>query len=56
LGGLIAGMLADLMGATSTVFAGGLICMLSALYMARRLPLILGHIHPIYARLGIKSE
>ncbi|OGI40480.1 MAG: hypothetical protein A2V91_01765 [Candidatus Muproteobacteria bacterium RBG_16_64_10] len=55
-GGLIAGMLADRLGATNTVLAGGIVCVLAALYMARHLPLIHSHIRPIYARLGIASD
>ena len=38
------------------VLAGGIVCVLAALYMARHLPLIHSHIRPIYARLGIASD
>jgi len=55
-GGLIAGVLADRIGATNTVLAGGIACVLAALYMARQLPLIRSHIRPIYARLGIPAR
>ncbi|MBI4188996.1 MAG: MFS transporter [Betaproteobacteria bacterium] len=55
-GGLIAGMFADHIGATNTVLAGGIVCVLAALYMARHLPLIRSHIRPIYMRLGIISD
>ena len=55
-GGLLAGVLADRIGATNTVFAGGIACVLAALYMARQLPLIRSHIRLIYARLGIPAR
>lgn len=54
LGGLIAGALADRMGATHTVLAGGIICVLATLGMTRQLPLLRRHLRPIYARLGIE--
>ena len=52
-GGLIAGVLADHVGATNTLLAGGIICVLAALGMTRQLPLLRRHLRPIYARLGI---
>jgi MFS family permease len=55
LGGLIAGALADRIGATRTVLIGGCVCVLATLYMARQLPLLHRHMQPIYARLGINS-
>ena len=53
LGGLIAGALADRIGATRTVLIGGCVCVLATLYMARQLPLLHRHMQSIYARLGI---
>lgn len=53
IGGLIAGVLADRIGATRTVLIGGCVCVLATLYMARQLPLLHRHMQPIYARLGI---
>jgi len=53
LGGLISGILADRIGAAGTVRAGGAICVLAALFMLRRLPLLRQHLRPVYARLGI---
>ena len=53
LGGLLAGMLADHIGATRTVLAGGVVGLLVALYMASQLSRIRSHVRPIYARLGI---
>lgn len=55
LGGLIAGALADQIGATHTVLIGGCVCVAATLYMARQLPLLHRHIQPIYARLGINK-
>ena len=56
LGGLLAGVLADHIGATHTVFAGGVVGLLVALYMASQLPRIRSHVRPIYARLGIAKS
>lgn len=53
-GGLIAGVLADHLGVTNTLLAGGIICVLAALGMTRQLPLLRRHLQPIYARLGIE--
>jgi len=52
-GGLIAGMLADEIGAASTVRAGGMVCVLAGLFLARQLPLLRRNLQPVYARLGI---
>jgi MFS family permease len=54
-GGLIAGVLADHVGATNTLLAGGIICVVAALGMTRQLPLLRQHLGPIYARLGIDT-
>jgi MFS family permease len=54
-GGLIAGVLADHVGATNTLLAGGVICVLAALCMTRQLPLVRRHLRPIYTRLGIDT-
>jgi predicted MFS family arabinose efflux permease len=55
-GGLLAGILADYIGATRTVLVGGVICALATLYMARQLPLLRQLLRPIYARLGISTD
>jgi MFS family permease len=55
-GGLLAGIMADHIGAAHALLVGGTGAMLAALYMARRLPLMRSHLRPIYARLGIKGE
>ncbi len=49
-GALLAGVLADRIGATHTVLAGGIACAAAALYMARALPRINAHMQPLYAR------
>jgi MFS family permease len=54
-GGLLAGVLADRIGATNTVLVGGIVCVVAALYMTRQLPLLRQHLRPIYARLGIDT-
>lgn len=54
-GGLMGGALADRIGATNTVFIGGVICLAGALFMLRQLPLLRRHIRPLYARLGISD-
>jgi len=56
LGGLIAGTLADRIGATNTVLIGGFVCVLAALCMVRQLPLLRQHMGLIYVRLGIRNE
>lgn len=54
-GGLMGGALADRIGATNTVFIGGVICFAGAVFMLRQLPLLRRHIRPLYARLGISD-
>jgi len=54
-GGLIAGVLADHVGATNTLLAGGVICVVAALCMTRQLPLLRRHLRSIYARIGIDT-
>jgi MFS family permease len=55
-GALLAGMLADHIGATHTVLIGGIICVIAALTMARQLPKLRQHMQPIYARLKIPID
>jgi MFS family permease len=55
-GSLIAGSLADEIGAPGTVFIGGITCLLGAALFLRRLPALREMIRPIYVRMGIISE
>jgi MFS family permease len=56
LGSLAAGAAADWIGARHTLAAGGVVCVLAALWLWRRLPVLRTHIRPIYVRLGIIIE
>jgi len=56
LGSLAAGAAADWIGPQHTLAAGGIACMLVAVWLWRRLPELRGHIRPIYVRLGIVNE
>jgi MFS family permease len=55
-GALIAGALADRIGAPWTIASGGLLCAATAGYFATQLPKLREHIRPIYQRLGILPE
>ncbi len=55
LGALIAGVLADYIGATQTFLVGGIVCLSGALYLARQLPQLRRHMRETYARLGIET-
>jgi len=56
LGGLIAGALADQIGATRTLLASGIVCVVGALYLSRQLPLLRRHMRETYARLGLEPS
>jgi MFS family permease len=56
LGSLMAGALANKLGAPLTVMCGGIFCIAGALLFARNLPNIRKMIHPIYVRMGIMPE
>jgi len=56
LGSLAAGAAASSIGAAHTLAAGGVACILCALWLWRRLPELRGHIRPIYVKLGIINE
>jgi len=56
LGSLAAGAAATWLGATHTLAAGGVACMLAAFWLWRRLPELRRHIRPIYVKLGIINE
>lgn len=55
-GSLAAGAAASWVGAAHTLAAGGIACMLGALWLARELPRLRRQIRPIYVRLGIINE
>lgn len=56
LGSLAAGAAADWIGASHTLAAGGIACMLVAFWLRGRLPELRRHIRPIYVKLGIINE
>jgi len=55
-GSLLAGALADRIGAPWTIAGGGLLCAAAAGYFATQLPRLREHVRPIYQRLGILPE
>jgi MFS family permease len=55
-GSLIAGALSSRIGAPHTLLAGGICCILGAIWFARTLPSIRAAVRPIYVRLGILPQ
>jgi MFS family permease len=55
-GSLIAGELANVLGAPNTLIIGGVLCIFGALIFANRLPALKKMVRPIYVRLGIIPE
>jgi len=55
-GSLIAGFLAGRISAPWTVFSGGIVCIVGALFFARRLPKLRELVRPIYVKMGIIPE
>jgi len=55
-GSLIAGVVANRISAPATLGIGGALCVLGALWFARKLPQVRALIRPIYVRLGIIPE
>ncbi|MBS4015528.1 MAG: MFS transporter [Candidatus Latescibacteria bacterium] len=55
-GSLLAGAVADKIGATYTITIGGIICIITALVFARYMPKIRKVVHPIYVKMGIIPE
>ena len=55
-GSLLAGSLASRIGATNTLIAGGIICILASIAFAAKVPLLRKTIHPIYRKIGIIPE
>jgi hypothetical protein len=55
-GSLLAGGLANKIGAPNTLMIGGISCILGSLVFARKLPLLRQMVRPIYVKMGIVSE
>ncbi len=55
LGGLIFGALADRIGATHMLLAGGIVCLAGGLYLVRELPRLRYHMRDAYARVGVAN-
>ena len=55
-GSLIAGGLANKIGAPNTLMIGGLACIVGAILFARRLPILNKMVHPIYIKHGMITE
>jgi MFS family permease len=53
IGSLLAGVVADRIGASATIVAGGVACIAGAVWLALKLPLLREHIRPIYMEMGI---
>src|SRR5690242_19210235 len=53
LGSLIAGAVAARVGASATIVAGGVACLLGGVWFAFRLPLLREHVRPVYVELGL---
>ena len=56
LGSLLAGTLANKIGAATTLVLGGASCILASILFATKLPLIKKLVHPIYRKIGIIPE
>jgi MFS family permease len=56
LGSLLAGVVAEYLGAPHTLLLSGLLSIAVMIFLARKLPLIRQMIHPIYVRKGIIPE
>jgi MFS family permease len=55
-GSLIAGWLAKMVGTPGTIFAGGLSCIIGALFFLRKLPGLKALVRPVYVKMGIIPE
>jgi len=55
-GALLAGAMADRIGAPNTVMIGGIVCLFVAIFFARQLKAFRNVIHPIYVKKGIMAE
>ena len=55
-GSLLAGALAKLIGTTSTIFLGGITCVVGAFVFYKKLPELRKLVRPVYVRMGIIPE
>jgi MFS family permease len=55
-GSLLAGSMAKVIGTPVTIFAGGLSCIIGAIFFMRKLPELKALVHPIYVKMGIIPE
>jgi MFS family permease len=55
-GSLLAGWLAKVIGTPGTIFAGGLSCIIGALFFMRKLPELKALVRPVYVKMGIIPE
>lgn len=55
-GSLMAGALAKVIGTPGTILAGGIACIIGALFFLRKLPELRVFVHPIYVKMGIIPE
>jgi MFS family permease len=53
IGSLLAGVVADRIGPSATIVAGGVACIAGAVWLALKLPLLREHVRPIYMEMGI---
>ena len=53
IGSLLAGIVAERIGATNTIFCGALACLAGAIWIGFRRPMLAAHIRPIYIERGI---
>jgi len=53
LGSLLSGLVADRIGASATIVAGGVVCLAGGAWLAFHLPTLRAHVRPIYTELGI---
>ena len=53
IGSLLAGVIAQRIGPTNTIFGGGFGCLLAAIWFAIKLPALRAEVRPIYVERGI---
>jgi MFS family permease len=56
IGSLLAGVLADRIGAPATISIGGLACIVAGFWFSRKLPALSELVRPIYVARGIITE